>query len=345
MKRSKGKQGYMALNLDMEKAYDRMEWGFILKIMEKLGFCEKWIGLISECISSPTFSILINGFPLGSISPSRGLRQGDPLSPFLFILGTEVLSRLLVNVENNGSFKGFPLARTCPRVSHLLFADDLIIFAQASVVDVGVIQSCIDKYQECSGKLVNVKKSAIMFTHKVPRSCQRAFCREVSLKSAPFHAKYLGLPLCNEKSWSCTLEHVIERVSNKVQGWKQKIMSQASRLCLIKVVAAATPVYPMSSWSFPKHTCAKIDSILRDFWWGVKEGKRGFYFKAWDSMCVPKSVGGLGIRRSADMNNALLAKLGWQVANRDDKPWVQYVVAKYLRGQSFWSVKVRHEAS
>ena len=128
------------------------------------------------CISSPTFSILINGSPFGSISPSRGLRQGDPLSPFLFILGTEVLSHLLVNAENNGSFKGFPLARTCPRVSHLLFADDLIIFAQASVVDVGVIQSCIDKYQECSGQLVNVKKSAIMFTHKVPWSCQRAFC-------------------------------------------------------------------------------------------------------------------------------------------------------------------------
>ena len=107
------------------------------------------------------------------------------------------------------------------------------------------------------------------------------------------------------------MEHVIERVSNKVQGWKQKIMSQASRLCLIKAVVAATPVYPMSFWSFPKHTCAKIDSILRDFWWGVKEGKRGFYLKAWDSMCVPKSVGGLGIHRSGDMNNALLAKLGW----------------------------------
>uniref|UniRef100_A0A2N9FAQ7 Reverse transcriptase domain-containing protein n=1 Tax=Fagus sylvatica TaxID=28930 RepID=A0A2N9FAQ7_FAGSY len=140
MKNSKGKQGYMALKMDMDKAYDRLEWSILLKIMEKLGFNGKWVALIHECISTPYFSILMNGSPHGFFSSSRGLRQGDPLSPFLFIIGAEILSRILHKVESEGQFKGFQLARLCPRVSHLLFANDLIIFSRASMEDVAAIQ-------------------------------------------------------------------------------------------------------------------------------------------------------------------------------------------------------------
>jgi hypothetical protein len=151
MKRSKSKQGFMAMKMDMEKAYDRIEWSLIMKISQKLGFCEKWISLVQECISSSSFSVLINGSPTNVFSLSKGLRQGNPLSPFLFILGSEVLSRLLYNAKSNGKFLGFPLASSCPRVSHLLFADDLIIFSRAIVEDAITIQSCIELYQGCSG--------------------------------------------------------------------------------------------------------------------------------------------------------------------------------------------------
>ena len=157
MKKSKGKLGYIALKMDMEKAYDRMEWSFLLKIMEILGFNAQWISLIRECISSPSFSILINASPHGFFSSFRGLRQGDPLSPFLFIIGVEALSRVLNKSKAEGFFKGFPLARQCPRVSHLLFANDLIIFSRATMEDVSAVQSCIKKYQDWSGQKVNIK--------------------------------------------------------------------------------------------------------------------------------------------------------------------------------------------
>ena len=94
-KNKKGKRVFMFLNMDTEKAFDKMEWEFILSIMKKLGFYPSWINWIRLCISSSSFSILINGSPFGLFSPKKGLRQGDPLSPFIFILGTEVLSRLL----------------------------------------------------------------------------------------------------------------------------------------------------------------------------------------------------------------------------------------------------------
>jgi hypothetical protein len=139
MKKSKRKLGYIALKMDMEKAYDLMEWSFLLKIMEILGFNAQWISLINECISSPSFLILINGSPHGFFSSSRGLRQGDPLSPFFFIIGVEALSRVLSKSEAEGLFKGFPLTRQCPRVSHLLFVDDLIIFSRATMEDVSTV--------------------------------------------------------------------------------------------------------------------------------------------------------------------------------------------------------------
>jgi hypothetical protein len=93
----------MFLKLDMEKAFDRIEWNFLLAILEKLGFSPTWISWLRICISTPTFSILLNGSPYGYLSPSRGLRLGDSLSPFLFILGSKVFSRLMFKEERNGS--------------------------------------------------------------------------------------------------------------------------------------------------------------------------------------------------------------------------------------------------
>lgn len=189
----------------------------------------------------------------------------------MFILGTEVLSRILITVEENHLFKGFTLARTCPRVSHLLY--DLIIFASANREGAKAIQKCLSKYQSWSGQKVNMNKSAIMFSKKVPREAQRSICRLLHLSSTPFHAKYLGLPLSKESTITKTLESVVDKVSQKVQSWKSSLLTQALRTYLIRSVAAATPIYSMSSVLFPKGICNKIDALLRDFWWGKREGK------------------------------------------------------------------------
>ena len=125
-----GKTGYMALKLDMSKAYDQVEWNYMEKLMVKMGFCSSWVKLMMECITTATYSVLINGEPHGHITPSRGLRQGDPFSPCLFLLCTEGLHRLINLAMERGELKGVSICRNGPKLTHLLFADDSLVFLQ-----------------------------------------------------------------------------------------------------------------------------------------------------------------------------------------------------------------------
>jgi hypothetical protein len=145
LKAKKGKFGLMAIKIDIEKAFDHMEWNFVFDILAKLGFHPTWINWIRICITSPSFSILINDSPFRLFTPTGGLWQGDPLSPFL-ILGIEVFSRLLQWQSSLSLLKGIKMAWTCYPITHLLFADDLLIFAKATSSEASTIKFCLDSY-------------------------------------------------------------------------------------------------------------------------------------------------------------------------------------------------------
>lgn len=147
----KGKEGYAAVKLDMSKAYDRVEWSFLHDMMEKLGFCSQWINSIMKCVSSVSYWIKVNGVLSDPFTPERGLRQGDPLSPYLFLLCAEGFSALIEQVEREGKMRGVKVCPGAPNVSHLLFADDSLICFRANRGDVQQLQSILQIYEECSG--------------------------------------------------------------------------------------------------------------------------------------------------------------------------------------------------
>jgi hypothetical protein len=268
LKAKRGRGGLMAINLDMEKAFDKMEWSFLLAILQKLGFHSRWINWIRLCISTSSFSVLLNGSLFGLFSPSRGLRQGDPLSPFLFIIGSEVIFRLLFS-----SLRGFKIARACSPLNHLLFADDLIIFSTATSSEATIIKDCLAQYCLWSGPSVNHVKSNLLFSKNTASSTITAIQSILHYAVTPATARHLGLPLLFGKSKAAAFSDILDRVQGKIDGWRSKTLSQAGKTILVKVVASAIPSYAMSSFLLPDGFCHKLDLAFMNFWWGFSKDK------------------------------------------------------------------------
>ena len=167
--KSEGKENYMSIKLDMSKAFDRVEWSFIKGVMEKLGFVEKLIDIIMNCVSSVSYLLLINGEACGNISPSRGIRQGDPLSPCLFLLCAKGFSALIHEAARNQQINGISICRGCPLITHLFFTDDSLLFYKAKEQECHTLVTILNRYEEASGQKINIDKSSVFFSLNTPQ--------------------------------------------------------------------------------------------------------------------------------------------------------------------------------
>ena len=188
------KEKYVAIKTDMSKAYDRVEWSFMEALLLKFGFDQQWVARIMKCITSVSYQVLINGEAKGLITPSRGLRQGDPLSPFLFILCTEVLISHIKQAERNKDITGIKIARGSPSTSHLLFADDSLFFCKAEQSQCEELVRIIDVYGKASGQQLNKSKSSVLFGSKVIASKKIDLKRSLGINKEGGMGMYLGMP-------------------------------------------------------------------------------------------------------------------------------------------------------
>ena len=183
----------MEIKLDMSKTYDRVEWGYLEVVMRIMGFQERWIELILMCVTTVSYSVLINGKPKGRIRPSRGLR-GDPISPYLFLLCSEGLSAMLKREEKEGIIKGVSVCRGAPQLSHLLFANDSIIFYRASI-NVGLqVMKVLSDYEHESRQKLNMEKTSLFFSRNTNNDMKEAIKELFEAQIIQQHEKYLGLP-------------------------------------------------------------------------------------------------------------------------------------------------------
>ena len=189
-----GDTGLMVVKLDMSKAYDRVEWGYLENIMRKMGYNERWIRLVMVCVKTVTYSILVNGEPQGLITPIRGIRQGDPFSPFLFLLCTEGLHGLIQQAARVGDLKGFSLCRRGPELTHLLFADDSMLFCRATPNECRNIIDILERYEKASGQKVNKNKTSIFFNKSTLDSTKQEIKNALGVREIVQYEQYLGLP-------------------------------------------------------------------------------------------------------------------------------------------------------
>jgi hypothetical protein len=305
-----GKQGYMALKLDMSKAYDRVEWDFLERVMLKLGFAERWVHLLMVCVRTMSYSILINGQPHGHIRPTRGIRQGDPLSPYFFILCAEGLSSLLFKAENDLLITGLPVRRGGIRINHLFFADDSLLFCKSNIFEWMQIQEILDVYERASGQKINKEKTSIFFSRNTKQETKDHILSIAGVNSTNSYEKYLGLPPLVGRSRMSTFTGIQGKIWERISGWKEKFLSQAGKEVMIKAVLQAIPTYTMSVFQLPKTLCKEIISMLSRFWWGHKENESRIAWMSWAKMGKTKVDGGLGFRDLEWFNMALLAKQG-----------------------------------
>jgi hypothetical protein len=265
IKKKCGKRGLCAIKLDMHKAYDRVEWNFLEKIMLKMGFNRRWVQLIMACVSSVKYKVRFNSMETGAFMPTRGLRQGDPLSPYLFLFVTEGLSSLLKGAESRGEIEGIQVCRDAPEVSHLLFADDSLILMHADKRNADNLKCLLDRYCANSGQMVSDAKSSIFFSENTSVSDKLEVCESLNIMTESLCDKYLGLPALVGTDRSDCFQHLIDRVRAKTKGWKEKLLSMGGKEILIKSIAQAVPVYAMMVFKIPKKICKGISDTISQF--------------------------------------------------------------------------------
>jgi hypothetical protein len=343
--RVKGKKGFMAVKLDMSKAYDMVEWHYLEAIMRRMGFEEKWIRLIMQCVRSVSYSILMNGTPYGDIHPSRGLRQGDPLSPYLFLLVAEGLSSFLARTELYGHISVVPIAAGGIRVNHLLFADDSLFFCRATFSKWRNIGRLLHYYEEASGQKLNAAKTSIFFSPNTGVEFQAFIRSSAGISSTQCYEKYLGLPALVGRSKAQSFAGIQSWVRKKLDGWKEKFLSQARREIVIKAVVQAIPAYSISVFQLPKKLCTTLNSMTRRFWWGNRDDKKGVSWISWERLRQSKLLGGMGFRDLEVFNGALLAKQGWRLLKYPESLVAKVLKAKYFPHGDFLSAKLGRRPS
>ncbi|XP_060961018.1 uncharacterized protein LOC133031516 [Cannabis sativa] len=310
MKRKRmGKDGFMAVKLDMSKAYDRVGWAFLEAMLVQMGFNSRFVALIMYCVSTVRYNVTYGGKTMGPIVPGRGIRQGDPISPYLFLVCAEGLSSLLNLFEQRRWLTGCKVARSAPRVSHMLFADDSYVYCKANVSEATHVMHLLQIYEQASGQQL------------------------MGMVEAGDDSFYLGLPCILGRNKKAILGFLQEKMKKKIFTWESRFLSKAGKEVLLKSVAQALPCYAMSVFLLTKEICSNLEGLMAKFWWKSQSqaGTKGVNWMSWKRLSRHKNDGGMGFRDLQDYNLAFLGKQGWRLLTNEDS-----LVSKIYKARFIW---------
>ncbi|GJX38590.1 RNA-directed DNA polymerase, eukaryota [Tanacetum coccineum] len=317
----------MFFKVDFAKAYDSVRWDYLLDILHAFGFGPNWCRWIRGTFTSSMASILVNGSPTSEFPFCCGLKQGDPLAPYLFILIMESLHISFSRVVDDGLFKGFQLHGSV-NISHLFYADDAMFIGEWSEQNLHNIVKVLNCFHLASGLKINIAKSQVLGVgvsqNVVVQAANRIGC---AVLNTPF--RYLGVTVGECMSRKSAWVGLVNKLQARLSKWKVKTLSIGGRLTLLKSVLGASPIYYMSIFKVPKGVLKTMESIRSKFFNGVDSSDRKISWVAWDNVLASKLNGGLGVSSFFALNRALLLKWVWRFISGDGSLWCKVIQAIY----------------
>ncbi|PKI45565.1 hypothetical protein CRG98_034083 [Punica granatum] len=224
-RKRKGTLGNFVIKLDLEKAFDRLEWGFIHKVLHHFDFSVAWIDWLMTCVSSTSTSIILNGSCLDSFTHSRGIRQGDRISPYIFIFYMEYMVHLIEDKVHLQVWKGVKPTRSCFDLAHLLFTDNILLMGITSPATINAITFVLQLFCMESGMKINLGKSKLIFSKSTSMAQQLQTCSAFNIQETYDLGKYLGFPIGLSPHKEKDFHFVVEKVRAKLAGWKASMLS------------------------------------------------------------------------------------------------------------------------
>jgi ribonuclease HI/exonuclease III len=329
------KEKGMVVKLDLANAFDRVRHSFLFDVLHKFGFGINFINWIRACISEPWIAPLVNGRATDFFKASRGLRQGCPLSPLLFVLQAYVLSFYLEKKQLDQEIMGLNIARGVKNINHALFADDSLLLGATNLLSASRFKGVLDDYCDATGSILNKGKCHI-YCWNVPVSTLNAISRCLGFAASSNWSsfKYLGLPIFQKAAFSRDWLPLLENFKLKIQAWGFSWLNHAGKTMLIKVVLSSLPIFQFSVMLAPICILKKMEDYIRKFFWkGGKQNEKRIPLVSWDKVTKPLLEGGLNFKDLSIQNVAMGAKQIWRIIA--PKPgWAQTVLwKKYFRGQ------------
>ncbi|XP_071714226.1 uncharacterized protein [Rutidosis leptorrhynchoides] len=232
----------LIFKVDFEKAFDCLNWDYLMEIMEIMGFGSKWRGWILSCLKSASVSILVNGSPTSEFKLERGVRQGDPLSPFLFIIAAEGLNVLTKRAVLTKRFLGVEIGSEKILISHLQYADDTIFFGEWSILNLRNLFKLLKCFELSSGLKVNYLKSTL-YGVGIEEAEINKMASLFGCKSSSFPFTYLGLPVGGKMNKLESWNPVLDKFSKILSDWKARTVSYGGCLTLVKSVLNSLPLF------------------------------------------------------------------------------------------------------
>jgi hypothetical protein len=260
-----GEQG-IVLKLDYEKTYDRVSWSFLFHLLETRNFDPGWIKWIKHLLIGGSIGVIVNGEESAYFKTGKGLRQGDPLSPLLFNLVGDGLSRMLAKVTEKNLVKGLLENFRSGGIVSLQYADDTILFSKAEDDALRNLKCVLMWYEQISGMRINFHKSELVPLN-IELSEAHRLAHVFSCPLGTFPIKYLGVPLHYENLNREDIQPLVDKILKKIAGWRGRLLSQAARAMLIKTCLASILVYLLSFLKFPKWAIKLINTQMRNCLW------------------------------------------------------------------------------